>query len=64
MSQAENMSTAKRSRRLQSPPKGPLNFRLAPALIREVKIEAAKRGLKLNELFLAMWQSYKKRSRD
>lgn len=64
MSQAEDMSIAKRSRRQQSPPKGPLNFRLAPALIREVKIEAAKRGLKLNELFLAMWQSYKQRSRD
>ena len=64
MSQAEYTSTAKRSRRLQSPPKGPLNFRIAPALIREVKIEAAKRGLKLNELFVEMWRSYKQRSRD
>jgi hypothetical protein len=43
--------------------KGPLNFRLAPAIVREVKIEAAKRELRLNQLFLEMWQAYKRRAR-
>lgn len=59
MSEA-GVSSSKRATNQQAR-KGPLNFRLSPMIIREVKIEAAKRGL--NELFLEMWQSYKQRAR-
>ena len=38
-----------------------VGFRLAPAIAREVKAEAARRGLKLNQLFAEMWTLYKRK---
>ncbi len=40
-----------------------VGFRLPPALAREVKTEAARRGLKLNALFEELWESYVRSAR-
>ena len=37
-----------------------VGFRISKALARDIKSEAAKRGLKLNQLLSEMWQLYKK----
>jgi hypothetical protein len=36
-----------------------VGFSLAPALVREVKLEAARRGLSLRKLFEELWELYK-----
>jgi len=38
-----------------------VGFRIPKRLARELKAEAAKRGLKLNQLLAEMWELYKKR---
>ena len=35
-------------------------FRIPGGLAREIKSEAARRGLKLNQLLVEMWKAYKK----
>jgi hypothetical protein len=52
-----SLDPSKRSPRLAA--KAPLAFRLEAKTIRDFKVEAAMRGLKLNELFLEMWRLYK-----
>ena len=37
-----------------------IGFRVPRALARDIKAEAAKRGLKLNSLLVEMWYIYKK----
>jgi len=39
--------------------KPPVSLRLEPELAREFRVEAAKRDMRLNELFEEMWQLYK-----
>ena len=39
-----------------------ISLRLRPELARDFKVEAASRGLKLNELFEEMLQTYRKNS--
>jgi hypothetical protein len=38
-----------------------IGFRLGQSLAREVKAEAAQRGLKLARLFEELWEDYRKR---
>ena len=56
-----NLGTSRRS--LRPAAKVPLAFRLEAKTIRDFKVEAAMRGLKLNELFLEMWRLYKQAPR-
>jgi len=37
-----------------------VGFRIPQLLARDVKAEAGKRGLKLNQLFAEMWELYRK----
>lgn len=37
-----------------------VGFRIPQDLARDVKAEAGRRGLKLNQLFAEMWELYKK----
>lgn len=37
-----------------------VGFRIPGGLAREIKSEAARRGLKLNQLLVEMWKAYKK----
>jgi hypothetical protein len=55
------LGTSKRPKRLAA--KTPLAFRLEGKTIRDFKVEAAMRGLKLNDLFLEMWRLYKQAPR-
>jgi len=41
-----------------------IGFRLPLALAREVKAEAGRRGMKLNELLAELWAEYRHRRRD
>ena len=41
-------------------PRKIVGFSLSPALARDVKAEAARRGLSLRKLFEEMWELYKK----
>lgn len=36
-----------------------IGLRLSPALVREVRQEAARRDLRLNQLFVEIWTLYK-----
>ena len=38
-----------------------MGIRLRASVIREVKVEAAQRGLQLNELFEELWDHYQRR---
>ncbi len=42
----------------------PLNFKLAPELVREFKVYAAAHGMKLNELFEEAFTAYRKHNGD
>ena len=37
-----------------------VGFRIPKGLAREIKSEAARRGLQLNQLLVEMWKAYKK----
>ncbi len=41
-----------------------VGFRLPRAFARELKAEAGRRGLKLNELFAELWKDYKSKNTD
>jgi hypothetical protein len=41
-----------------------VGFSLPPKLATEVKVEAARRGLTLRDLFTEMWVLYKSRRKD
>lgn len=53
------MSSHANSIETVSTSKPPLSLRLEPKLAREFRVEAAKRDMRLNELFEEMWQLYK-----
>lgn len=40
-----------------------IGFRLPQATAREVKSEAARRGLRLNDFFTELWEEYQRRRR-
>ncbi len=52
------MITAKKPRQTQERERQIVGFSLPPSLAREVKQEAARRGLSLRKLFEELWQLY------
>lgn len=55
----KNLPTSHRAVLDAGAPSQVVGFRLSQATAREVKSEAAKRGMKLNELFEELWAQYK-----
>lgn len=56
------MSTPKPA--VRTPNSRIIGLRLPLEIVREVKTEAARREMKLNDLFVELWEAYRKQSRQ
>lgn len=59
----KNLSTPRSPAAGAAAPSQVVGFRLSQITAREVKLEAAKRGIKLNQLFEELWAQYKDATR-